>query len=100
MRLPRVRFTIRRMLVAAGLAVGLLAWAAHARRVLREGGDFAVAALVLEIVAAQVAAAAILAVGIAACLVGKAMAGDRPHAPAPLPGSDPREARSRDSYGL
>ena len=48
MRLPRPRFTMRRMMVTVAIAGLVMGWAVHARHVLRDEDDFGYGILLIE----------------------------------------------------
>ena len=48
MRLPRPRFTVRRMMVIVAITGVVMGWAVHARNILHEEGDFGYVILFVE----------------------------------------------------
>jgi hypothetical protein len=48
MRLPRPRFTVRRMMVIVAITGVVMGWAVHARNILHEEGDFGYGILFVE----------------------------------------------------
>jgi hypothetical protein len=69
MRLPRPRFTVRRMMVTVAIAGVVTGWAVHARNVLHEEGDFGYAILIIECIGMLILSASLLPIAFAIYLV-------------------------------